>query len=62
MSEPGEPITIQAPVIRIVASVPVARPTASQLLGVILRHLKGLTAAAEELQALLEREEKKEGL
>jgi hypothetical protein len=61
MSEPKS-ITLEAPVIRATAptySYPV-EPTPSRALGNMLRHLKGVMAAAEELRTLLEKQEQKE--
>jgi hypothetical protein len=62
MSKPGESVTLSAPVV--VASAPTysypTEPTPSRALGNMLRHLKGVMAAAEELRTLLEKQEQKE--
>jgi hypothetical protein len=59
MSEPGKSITLEAPLIKATAptySYPI-EPTPSRALGTMLRHLKGVMAAAEELRSLLEKQE-----
>ncbi len=60
MSEPKS-ISLDAPTIRATAptstySYPI-EPTPSRALGTMLRHLKGVMAAAEELRSLLEKQE-----
>ena len=53
-------VVIQAPLIRANTSPPAAvPPTPSELAGTMIRHLKGVLGAAEELKAHLEREESK---
>ena len=58
----GRSISIGAPLIRASASYPEpqpAPPKPSELAGTMIRHLKGVLSAAEELKAYLEREESK---
>jgi len=58
----GRSINIGAPVIRASATYPPpqpAPPKPSELAGTMIRHLKGVLSAAEELKAHLEREESK---
>jgi len=58
----GRNISIGAPVIRASASYPPPQPTPpkpSELAGTMIRHLKGVLSAAEELRVYLEREESK---
>jgi hypothetical protein len=55
----GRNITVGAPLIEARAHGQ-QEQTPSQVLGTMLRHLKGVLAAAQELQAVLEEQERKE--
>jgi hypothetical protein len=53
----GRSITIGAPVIRATGAYP---STPSEAVGQMVRHLKGVAVAAEELQKILEKEEQEQ--
>jgi len=53
----GRSVTIGAPIIESRMQYP-KEATPSQALGTMLRHLKGVMAAAEELRSLLEKQER----
>jgi len=55
----GRNVVIGAPLIRAIGSQPVVPPKPSELAGTMIRHLKGVLSAAEELKTYLEREESK---
>ena len=58
----GKSIVIGAPLVQATSasySYPM-EPTPSRALGTMLRHLKGVLAAVEELRTLLEKQEQKE--
>ena len=59
MADQGKAVTISAAPMRAFVTSQGKEQTNSELLGIIVRHLKGVITAAEELQARLEREEKK---
>lgn len=52
----GKNVNIGAPPVRAMAEAPSVKP--SQVLGNLIRHLKGGVVALEQLQALLEAQEK----
>lgn len=54
----GKAINIGAPVIQAAVQRPDGPPSDSELVGTILRHLKGVLASAEELRIRLEQREK----
>lgn len=57
----GKAINIGAPIVeaRMSTTHPAFEPTPSQILGMIVRHLKGLASQCDDLRAYVERLEKK---